>query len=482
MRICGEILRGTKVTQIFETQAPFFNGLSVLVATYEEEARSSHLELELFQVAPTRVSCAKRVMNLGAVYDNSFIEIFMTPDAESTGKVFELVVWSDDASPHNAATLYLSTGVQRIAGHLACDAVGVTGPNDGLIAEVSYVPPLSNDSIPPNLEISLLSQCNLNCVHCISRETRKSVNRLAPEARAEIKKWAGDGRLRTTYTDFSGDIFWADSRFGGELDFFIDLNIPFHIDTNGTHVSEDSLKRCFASRVTSINVSIDAAEPETYRAIRRGSPPLSTIFSHMASIKRMRDDAGRSDVTLSASFVLMKSNVVELPKFIQLVSEAGFDEVRTIHLQAHSTEMLVESLWHHQNLFNEIRTKALAVAEAEGITLFIDRAFVEHADQEGTSLCKMPWNAAYLLANGDVLACCIPGLKMGNIHKHSMEQIWNGETYQELRRTVNSNERPAACRACPFNRKTNNPLSYMPILAEATTSPVKIPVAARSGK
>ena len=77
----------------------------------------------------------------------------------------------------------------------------------------------------------------------------------------------------------------------------------------------------------------------------------------------------------------------------------------------------------------------------------------------------MPWNAAYLLANGDVLACCIPGLKMGNLHEQSMEAIWNGEAYRELRRTVNSDERPSTCRACPFNREINNRLSYMPVLA-----------------
>lgn len=481
MRICGEILPGARVSQKFEAQSSYFNGLSILIATYDEAARSSHLELELFQVKPAYVSCARRTVDLAAVYDNSFVEIFMPPDAESAGKVFELVTWSNDASPGNAATLYLTSQEQRIAGHQTCEAAGVTGPDDGIIAQISYAPPLSDASVPPNLEISLLSQCNLNCVHCISRETRKTVNRLSPNVRTELKNWADEGRLQTTYTDFSGDVFWAESRFGGELDFFINLDIPFHIDTNGTHVSEESLKRCFSSKVTSINVSIDAAEPATYRAIRRGSPPLKTIFSQMKLIRRMRELAGRSDVRLSASFVLMKSNITELPKFVRLVAKAGFDEVRTIHLQAHNYEMVDESLWHHQQLFNDTRVQAIAAAKEAVITLFIDRAFVNHADQEGTSLCKMPWNAAYLLANGDVLACCIPGLKMGNIHRASMEEIWNGEAYQELRRTVNSDERPSACRACPFNRKTNNPLSYMPILASATVRPPRPPDAEVKG-
>ena len=465
MRVCGEIQNENRITQLFETDSPFFNGLSVLLATYDERARSSRLEFVLSEIHPTACERARKTFDLAAVYDNSFVEIFFPPDAASMGKRFQLDIWSVDAESGNAATVYLTTGEQRIAGHLSCRANGTVGAHDGIIAKLSYAPPTSEYSVPPNLEISLVSQCNLNCVHCISRETRKTVNHLDDRLRSQIEGWASDGKLHSAYTDFSGDVFWADSRFGNELDFFIGLDVPFHIDTNGTHVTRKALAKVFRSKVTSINVSIDAADAPTYARIRRGSPPLRKIFENMAMIKEVRDESGRTDVPLSASFVAMMSNIVELPRFIKRVADAGFDDVRTIHVQAHNREMIWESLWHYQELFNSVREQAIAAAEEASVRLFIDRAFEPHSEHEGTSLCRLPWNAAYVLANGDVLACCIPGLKMGNLHEESMEAIWNGAAYRELRRTVNSDERLDACRACPFNRKTNNPLSYMPILA-----------------
>ncbi|WP_163365285.1 hypothetical protein, partial [Enterobacter asburiae] len=77
--------------------------------------------------------------------------------------------------------------------------------------------------------------------------------------------WAQAGLLQTTYTDFSGDIFWADQRFGGELAFMIGLAVPFHVDTNATHLTREAIDRLLASKVTSVNVSIDAAETATYQ-------------------------------------------------------------------------------------------------------------------------------------------------------------------------------------------------------------------------
>jgi len=51
---------------------------------------------------------------------------------------------------------------------------------------------------------------------------------------------------------------------------------------------------------------------------------------------------------------------------------------------------------------------------------------------------------------------------MGNLHENSMEEIWNGERYMDLRRRVNTPDAPAACRHCPRRRIGNNPGSYLP--------------------
>jgi radical SAM protein with 4Fe4S-binding SPASM domain len=79
----------------------------------------------------------------------------------------------------------------------------------------------------------------------------------------------------------------------------------------------------------------------------------------------------------------------------------------------------------------------------------------------GHRVCSVPWHSAGVLGNGDVVACCVPGMEMGNLNNNSMEEIWNGPAYQQLRATVNSPNPPLPCAACPIFRRTDNPDSYL---------------------
>jgi radical SAM protein with 4Fe4S-binding SPASM domain len=66
-----------------------------------------------------------------------------------------------------------------------------------------------------------------------------------------------------------------------------------------------------------------------------------------------------------------------------------------------------------------------------------------------------------VLGNGDVAACCVPGLVMGNLNENSMEEIWDGPRYRELRATVNSSKPLPSCASCPMFRQVDNPDSYL---------------------
>jgi hypothetical protein len=50
---------------------------------------------------------------------------------------------------------------------------------------------------------------------------------------------------------------------------------------------------------------------------------------------------------------------------------------------------------------------------------------------------------------------------MGNLNEASMEEIWNGKRYRDLRATVNSAAPLPVCAACPMFRHTDNPDSYL---------------------
>ncbi len=340
------------------------------------------------------------------------------------------------------------------------------------MAHVGYASPISDNRIPQYLLISTTTQCNLNCIHCVSRWTRNRVDRLSPEIRLQIKRWCDEGLLKFADTDYSGDILWSDSRFGGDLDFFLGLDIPFNLNTSGTHLTRDVARRLMSSRIVSLNVSLDAARDESYRRVRKGAPPLEQVIANVRGVAEERRSARRCEVRLSLSFTIMRSTLAELSEIIVLARDTGFDMVIARHLEAYTADMAEESCWWDQLGFNKARDQAIAVAADLGIELSIEQAFEPRPERHGHRYCPEPWQGAVVLGNGDVNVCCVPGagMRMGNLHEQSMEEIWNGPAYQHFRAVVNSATPPPACAACPIHRKRNNPASYMPYVVKSVTT------------
>ncbi|MCH6258442.1 SPASM domain-containing protein [Puniceicoccaceae bacterium K14] len=66
--------------------------------------------------------------------------------------------------------------------------------------------------------------------------------------------------------------------------------------------------------------------------------------------------------------------------------------------------------------------------------------------------CSHPWKSSLININGDVHACPHSGLKLGNLHESTFEEIWNGDTLQSIRKHIKRGEQHPACKSaeCPF--------------------------------
>jgi radical SAM protein with 4Fe4S-binding SPASM domain len=68
-------------------------------------------------------------------------------------------------------------------------------------------------------------------------------------------------------------------------------------------------------------------------------------------------------------------------------------------------------------------------------------------------VCPYPWYSMYMGNNGDVVACCRDlehQTVLGNLFEQSLDEVWNGERYQALRKSLASAhpEDHDACRDC----------------------------------
>jgi len=361
--------------------------------------------------------------------------------------------------PAQSPTIWMAADDSRMQGHIACYVGEEDQGECGLQAVATYGGLISEISMPRMLLYSPVTQCNLNCIHCISAHTRKKVYKLSPEVKNQMRDWAHAGKLETISSDYSGDLLWADSRFGGELDFVESMNIPFHIDTNGVCLTPEVSERLCRDKLGSLNISLDAAREDTYRRVRKGSLPLAEVTANIAALMRARAAAGQT-FPVSMSFTIMRSTLEEWPEFLRMAAGLGVDLVIARHLEAFTPEMEAESCWHDQAAFNAMRPQIEALAAELGITATIPPAF-SGTPHSGRGLCTVPWHSAVVLGNGDVAACCVPGMEMGNLNEQSLEEIWNGPRYQELRATVNTAHPQPVCAACPMFRKTDNPDSYL---------------------
>lgn len=397
----------------------------------------------------------------GALANNSQLDLFFQP-IKSAGQLFALRIHSDTEAAGNALTVWLDKGSQRIANHVQCFVGGIDQGEYGVLAQLGFSPPTAPGPVPPALLYSPVTQCNLNCIHCISRESRAKVSHLSQSIKDQIRDWCQKGLVTAIQTDYSGDILWADARFGGELDFLISLNVPFHIDTNGVYLTREVSAKLMDSRVQWINISLDAASDQTYRRVRRGAPPLQEVLDNIHGLVAARAAAfAKQRVHLSMAFTLMQSNLDEWNDFLRLAAHAGVDQVCTRHVEAYTADMEQESLWLEQERFDKARSEALQLAAELGIDLATPSAFEGRPARRGHRQCQVPWTSLTMLGNGDVQVCCVPRTRIGNLHEQSMEEIWNGPAYQAFRTAVNSDRPPPMCESCPMFRKTNNPDSYL---------------------
>ncbi len=80
-------------------------------------------------------------------------------------------------------------------------------------------------------------------------------------------------------------------------------------------------------------------------------------------------------------------------------------------------------------------------------------------------LCSQPFTTLYVGYKGRVGTCCLGNHELGDLAEQSVDEIWNGPKFQELRRAMRTGEVPLECRPCVlqnrippmrFNRETTD--------------------------
>lgn len=192
---------------------------------------------------------------------------------------------------------------------------------------------------PMHLVMEVIDACDCRCPFCFRQGAYPSSNTVMPPkmfqaALDEADKMgveslslsSGESLLHPNITQLLGMI--AEKNF---MDVFL--------YTNGLHLTADMIEAILDS-TTRLRVSIDAATPETYRAIRGGN--YETMLRNLDAFLDAREKRGGKAPLLWVSFVMTKRNSHEKEAFLEQWHEKA-DIVDYLQL-VHYPEKLDESI------------------------------------------------------------------------------------------------------------------------------------------
>ncbi len=239
-------------------------------------------------------------------------------------------------------------------------------------------------------------------------------------------------------------------------------------NTNGTVLNEKNGRALIEAELDELRVSFDAANAESYRAIR-GRNYFHRILKNVRAFRDMQEHDGRSKPRVSAWLTGLRETVEQLPDFVRVAAETG---VREVYLQrlvffgenaigkARPDQALYERLSAEEAVYID---RAATLAKSLGITFSASGAASEPGmslkrSDNGSpwSLCRRPWTVMYFTANGRALPCCIAPFSqrgyenytLGDATQQSLREIWTGEVYRDFRKALLSDKPPGACASC----------------------------------
>ena len=332
------------------------------------------------------------------------------------------------------------------------------------------------ESLPLHVAVPTGDRCNIGCVFCTDRGPNTPYTDLNYDQFLEFTKPLEGATLVQLYG-------WGEPFINKEYDRMFDHvierypGIRIYISTNGVLLTDHWIDKLLSYGKCLINVSVNAATERTYAEVMQ-STQFKRVIDNIQRLMKARKEREVHDLVVTLSFVAVKQNVHELPRFVELCGELNVNQIILQDMRLledhHRTDLF---LGDSDSMARQYFEKAMDIAQSLGIYLdsfahyptkyFVqDRSKSTHLDlprdchavweQDDETLfypqpgeCYEPYMTFLVSQDGSVTTCCRSKEIMGNIRESSFEDIWNGEKYREYRRTINTFRPPLHCRECP---------------------------------
>jgi MoaA/NifB/PqqE/SkfB family radical SAM enzyme len=190
---------------------------------------------------------------------------------------------------------------------------------------------------PTTVTVEITTRCNLACVMCPhGLPTDVMIKRDAPDRIVDMLIQSIDSLTEVHPTGVGepmlADGFW---KIVEALENKPSPKLVFH--TNGILLTERNIQRLASVTIGRVNISVDAADPLTYRQIR-GADMRKTTDGIRRLVKALEVRGPEAKKSVAMSMVLMRENISEAAEFVRLAHSLGVHHVYFEHLTKNTNE------------------------------------------------------------------------------------------------------------------------------------------------
>jgi pyrroloquinoline quinone biosynthesis protein E len=243
--------------------------------------------------------------------------------------------------------------------------------------------------------------------------------------------------------------------------------------TNGSLLDGERRGELLGCGLSVLNVSVDAANPETHARVRPGSD-LEQIGEGVAALVRER--GRRKAPRIRVWHVTQREAVAELPDLVSLCASWGVDALlctaKITNFGSSSLEGIVRERRALAADLQRAAPEARRRAAQANLRFTCPEAPPRPRSVSEGAPCRWPWGRTFITARGEVIPCpyasgpdgvvlgcllasCHPERSEGSVSVgqelgscHPFAEIWNGPAMRQLREQVRDRRNPAFCRAC----------------------------------
>lgn len=322
-------------------------------------------------------------------------------------------------------------------------------------------------SRPYEAHVQFSNFCNMSCIMCWDGEN-PPVERMSPEILAKVSEQIAPHLSLITPHGGSEPLAltWDETRT-----LCSEYGVDLCLTTNAQFLTEERFRELREITET-LALSIDSHIPEVYEKIRPNSRP-DKVFENVALTAQL---AKKTGLELVAQMVFLTQNAPMLPETIAYMADLGIEKLNIIQLiDVNGRSGMSDPLLHFSADYVEYLKKAcLKTAEEKRVYIrWLDREWYDFRIEKTPTparerwndnwdykmrhvvpgYCKYAYNRLQITSDGMITPCAYAAdgeLELGSLAEQDFDEIWNGPTARDLRRSMMTADYATLCNTCRF--------------------------------